>query len=163
MRQLLTEVAEPPALAQWSGSSPAPLRLHHSGYAVPDIDAVSESFCKSVGGIGITRIWEDPIQRVRVAFILPAVEGEPCIELVAPSAPNSPVLRVVERGGGLYHLCYETPDLDAELLAAPSRSLTVVRKPHPAVAFGNRRIAWLISREKLLIEYVEAPTPQKMK
>ena len=32
---------------------------------------------------------------------------------------------------------------------------TVIRRPRPALAFGNRRIAWVITAEKLLVEYLE--------
>jgi hypothetical protein len=33
--------------------------------------------------------------------------------------------------------------------------LVMIRRPQPAVAFGGRRIAWFVSREKLLIEFLE--------
>jgi hypothetical protein len=31
--------------------------------------------------------------------------GDPVIELVAPLGPNSPVDRILKRGGGTYHMC----------------------------------------------------------
>jgi hypothetical protein len=31
----------------------------------------------------------------------------------------------------------------------------VVKRPKPAVAFGGRRIAWMLTAEKMLIEFVE--------
>ncbi len=32
---------------------------------------------------------------------------------------------------------------------------TVVRRPKPAVAFAGRRIAWMFTQEKLLVELLE--------
>ena len=56
---------------------------------------------------------------------------------------------------GLHHLCYEVNDLEAELETARSHGGIVVRKPVPAVAFGGRRIAWVFTRYKLLVEFLE--------
>jgi hypothetical protein len=35
------------------------------------------------------------------------------------------------------------------------RGALIARRPKPAVAFEGRRIAWVITREKLLVEFVE--------
>lgn len=137
------------------GDSPTGQRLHHTGFVVKAIAPVIESFCRSVGGRGWTQTWEDPIQKVRVAFILPANLEEACIELVEPCGEQSPTHKILAKGGGLYHLCYEVGDLEQAIREAGARGLTMVRKPQPAVAFDGRRIAWFFSREKLLIEYLE--------
>jgi len=60
-----------------------------------------------------------------------------------------------EKGGGLHHFCYETTDLKAEVKAFLSRGALLTRPPAPAVAFGGRRIAWVLTREKLLVELLE--------
>jgi len=36
----------------------------------------------------------------------------------------------------------------------------LVRHPKPAVAFGGRLIAWMLTREKLLVEYLERQKDQ---
>jgi methylmalonyl-CoA/ethylmalonyl-CoA epimerase len=52
-------------------------------------------------------------------------------------------------------VCYEVADLEEQLVEFRSRSALIVKRPKPAVAFGGRRIAWLITSEKLLIELLE--------
>src|SRR4051812_49367345 len=110
-----------------SSDSPRYPRMHHTGFVVASIARTIERFAVSVGGRGWTQTWEDPIQRVRVAFIHPALDGDPSIELVEPADESAPVQKFLERGGGLHHICYEVENIDAEVAAAPSRGSTVIR------------------------------------
>lgn len=137
---------------------PLSQRFHHTGFVVASIADVIESFCRSVDGGNFSQTWHDPVQRVRVAFIYPRRSTDPSIELVEPADPGSPVEKFLERGGGLHHVCYEVEGLDEAVRGASARGLAIVRRPQPAVAFGGRRIAWFLSREKLLIEYLESPS-----
>ncbi|MBV8116159.1 MAG: VOC family protein [Silvibacterium sp.] len=130
------------------------------GFVVASIDESIASFCRSIGGSGWPETWHDPTQQVRVAFIHTAFPGDASIELVEPASEKSPVRRFLEQqGGGLHHVCYEAPDIDAALKEAAARGAAVLRKPQPAVAFQGRRIAWVFTKEKLLIEYLEAGKP----
>jgi methylmalonyl-CoA/ethylmalonyl-CoA epimerase len=63
-------------------------------------------------------------------------------------------------GGGLHHVCYEVDDLNQTVRDARGRGLVMIRRPQPAVAFGGRPIAWFVSREKLLIEFLEGTRSQ---
>jgi hypothetical protein len=38
-----------------------------------------------------------------------------------------------------------------------SKGALIAKKPKPAIAFGGRRIAWVLTREKLLVEVLESP------
>jgi methylmalonyl-CoA/ethylmalonyl-CoA epimerase len=128
--------------------------LHHIGIVVPQIRPVFEGFALSVGGRPDSEIIYDPLQQVSVAFIRPDTPG-PAIELIEPGAENSPVSNLAKTGGGLHHLCYEVDNLETELEIARSHGGIVVRKPLPAVAFGGRRIAWVFTKYRLLVEYLE--------
>jgi len=81
--------------------------------------------------------------------------GDPRVELVEPVGPDSPVEKFLERGSGLHHLCYEVDNLDDAVQGGSARGLVMIRRHQPAVAFGGRRIAWFLTRERLLIEYLE--------
>jgi catechol 2,3-dioxygenase-like lactoylglutathione lyase family enzyme len=133
-------------------------RLHHIGFVVASIEAAAPSFAAAVGGTWNGVITEDPNQKVRVSFIDQADPSQPQFELVDPGRfEEAPVLRFLnESGGGLHHVCYEVPNLEAALDFSRKARSTMVRKPLPAPAFGGRRIAWVFTREKLLIEYLEA-------
>ena len=80
---------------------------------------------------------------------------DPLVELVEPGGPESPVSRFVERGGGLHHLCYEVKDLDSHLRFCRSVGTMIIRPPVHAMAFGGRRIAWGVTRKRLLMELLE--------
>jgi methylmalonyl-CoA/ethylmalonyl-CoA epimerase len=60
-----------------------------------------------------------------------------------------------EKGGGFHHVCYEVADLEEEMAGMKSRKALIARRPKPAVAFQGRRIAWMLTAEKLLIELLE--------
>ena len=99
----------------------------------------------------------DPLQRVKAAFLTVGADRV-LIELVEPSGPDSPVHRfLTERAGGMHHLCYEVDDADAELMHIRSCKGLIVSRPVPAVAFDGRRIGWALTREKVLLEFLERP------
>jgi methylmalonyl-CoA/ethylmalonyl-CoA epimerase len=130
------------------------LRLHHMGFVVADIATAMPAFTRSMAAEWDGRIFEDPLQKVKVAFMTTR-PGDAQIELVQPVGEGSPVARFLQQGGGMHHLCYEVADLEAELAAFRSRGAAIASRPKPAVAFGGRRIAWVISAEKFLVELLE--------
>lgn len=129
--------------------------LHHIGFVVGSIREEIEGFAASVGATWNGEIFDDPLQQVRVTFLQPASPMEAAIELVEPKVDHSPVSRFLARGGGLHHLCYEVDDLEAELKLARVRGGLIVKPPLPAEAFKGRRIAWVVTRNRLVIEYLE--------
>ena len=129
--------------------------FHHVGFVVASIDAAIQSVAKSVDAEWDGVITHDPLQYVRVAFLRPKRAADPLLELVEPAGEKSPVLAFLKRGGGLHHLCYEVEELETQLQQSRAGGGLVVCPPVPAVAFGGRRIAWLYTKEKLLIEYLE--------
>jgi methylmalonyl-CoA/ethylmalonyl-CoA epimerase len=131
------------------------LFLHHVGFVVAELRMGTEAFVASLGATWDGMIYQDPLQKVRVAFLTTRA-GDAQIELVAPDGPDSPVRRFLEEnGGGLHHLCYEVDDLEKQMTDMKSRGALTMRRPKPAVAFEGRRIAWMLTREKLLVELLE--------
>jgi len=130
------------------------LRLHHMGFVVADIVATMPAFVRSMAGEWDGQIFEDPLQKVKVAFMTTR-PSDAQIELVQPVGEKSPVQKFLQQGGGMHHLCYEVADLEAELAAFRSRGASIASRPKPAVAFGGRRIAWVITPEKFLVELLE--------
>lgn len=98
----------------------------------------------------------DPIQRVEICFLKrPSAPDEPVLELVAPVGEDSPIEKVLERGGGVYHVCYEVEALEEALKEARAANCVLISGPDPAVAFGGRRIVWLYTPAGFLVELVE--------
>lgn len=131
------------------------LNLHHIGFVVPDIAAAAPGFIRSLGAFWDEKIYEDPNQCVKVSFLTTRV-GDAQIELVEPLGEQSPVRRFLhEKGGGMHHACYEVDDLEQQMARMKAQGSLIARRPKPAVAFDNRRIAWMLTPEKLLIELLE--------
>jgi methylmalonyl-CoA/ethylmalonyl-CoA epimerase len=130
--------------------------LHHIGFVVQSIPDVANSFGASISAIYDGRIVHDPVQRVYVTFLRHAAgQPAPLVELIAPASPDSPVQSLARKGGGLHHLCYEVPLLEEVLQAHRRSEDLIVSPPRPAVAFQGRAIAWVFTKQKLLIEYLE--------
>ena len=136
-------------------SVPLP-NVHHIGFVVEQIAQSMEGFIRVLSGTWDGRVFADPHQLVKVAFLSTRFGG-PRIELVEPDGEESPVRRfLAEKGGGLHHVCYEVPDLEREIAEMRMHGALLVRRPMSAVAFEGRRIAWVLTRERFLVELLEA-------
>jgi methylmalonyl-CoA/ethylmalonyl-CoA epimerase len=128
--------------------------LHHIGFVVSSISEVGADFAFSLGAEWNGEVIHDALQQARVTFMYCEPDA-PAIELVEPDTEHSPLIRFRSKGGGLHHICYEVDFLDQRLDYCRSAGALVVKQPLPAVAFGGRRIAWVYTKEKLLVEYLE--------
>jgi methylmalonyl-CoA/ethylmalonyl-CoA epimerase len=91
-----------------------PSRIDHLGIAVRSIEEAS-GFYRDVLGLKCSGTEEVPGQKVRVAFF---PIGDTRIELLEPTADDSPIARFLEqRGPGLHHIAYRVDDLSATLAA----------------------------------------------
>jgi methylmalonyl-CoA/ethylmalonyl-CoA epimerase len=133
--------------------------IHHLGFVVPSISSAAEDFAVSMSARWDGQIVYDPSQRVRVAFFSPADSRNPVYELVEPADTDSPVSSFINRPGGLHHVCYEIDDLVSVLREAVDSGFAIVSDPTPAVAFDGRRIAWVCSKRRFLIEFLERVRP----
>lgn len=130
--------------------------FHHVGFVVSSIQNTVRSFADMLQTDWDGHIIHDPNQGVRVTFLKSRRHGDPLWELVEPVEENSPVQSFVAKGGGLHHVCYVVDDLEESLARSRSLGALTTREPMPAVAFGGRRIAWIYTRNRLLIEYLES-------
>ncbi|WP_027389778.1 methylmalonyl-CoA epimerase [Chrysiogenes arsenatis] len=86
-------------------------KIDHIGVAVRSLDE-AVGFYRAMGAEPY-HFEEVPSQKVRVAFIK---VGESNIELLEPTAPDSPVAIYLEkRGEGMHHICYNVDDVAAGL------------------------------------------------
>ncbi len=130
--------------------------LMHVGVAVSDIDAAAASLEAIFGYRVISGPFDDPIQKVTVNFLTQSDNDAVEIELITPLTEDSPLRTMLNKnGGGAYHLCFQTNDIEAALAHVRSNGCVVVSNPMPAVAFGGRRIAWFYTRTRQLFELVE--------
>lgn len=116
--------------------------FHHVGLVVRSIADVSPS----------AETWTDTAQLVKVAFVV--LQGLR-VELVEPISDKSPVSRALEKNQKLLHLCYEVEDIALAIDASRKKGFYCFAKPVPAIAFDNRRIAWLSHKEYGVFELLQ--------
>ena len=132
-------------------------KLRHVGVAVASLESATEALSALFGYRQISGPISDPIQKVNVNFLTTSDDDVAEIELIAPLTEDSPIKSMLEKsGGGTYHLCFETNDIDRALEHAKSQGCVIVSPAVPAVAFGGRRIAWIYTKSRQLFELMEA-------
>ena len=130
--------------------------FHHLGIAVRDLQTAVPLYEDLFQYELESGPFDDPVQNVSVCFLSSTNLG-PLIELVAPLGPNSPVDRALKQaGGGPYHICYKVPDINTAIGRFTEKGALLLSGPVPAVAFGMRKIAWLQTEARLLVELVQA-------
>lgn len=135
------------------------MRFHHVGYAVASIETYLDEFLIPLfAPEEISETVADPLQKVRVCFV--RMSGGTLIELVEPLADDSPVHSVIgSKRGGVYHLCYEVDDLAATMERFRAKRCLPLGRPVPATAFGGRRIVFMMTPQRDLLEFVESGRP----
>lgn len=131
------------------------MRHHHIGVAVRSLDKAIATYQDIFSYRVLSGPFEDPVQGVAVCFVGSGSPEEVQTELVAPLGKGSPVDNMIKRGIGAYHACYEVDDIEGTLARLREKQCRVVADPVPAVAFSDRRIAWLYLPTFQLIELVE--------
>ena len=129
--------------------------FHHVGFVVSSIANSVQGFANMLQAEWDEQVFHDPNQGVRVTFLKSRRAGDPLWELVEPADNQSPVQSFAAKGGGLHHVCYVVDDLEQALSTARPLGAIVTRQPMPAAECDCRRIAWIYTRNRLLIEYLE--------
>ncbi len=100
-----------------------PQQIDHLGLAVRSLEEASQLY-RDVLGLTCQGTEEVPDQKVRVVFF---EMGEVRIELLEPTAADSPIARFLEtRGPGLHHVAYRVADLPATLAALRSGGVRLI-------------------------------------
>jgi len=130
------------------------LRLNHIGVIVKNISD-SVTYYETILGLKkVSEIYVDTRQEVELVFLETGIEGI-TIELISPTSSSSPAYNALIRGGGINHLCYEVNDINGKIDYLRRQGCKLVRSPLPAIAFGNRLVAFLYSSNLGLIELLE--------
>ncbi len=77
-------------------------------------------------------------QKVNICFLK---IGEPFLELIEPSSPDSAISEFARSGGGIHHLCFEVKDIQSELESLSGKGATIL--VNPVKGFDERRIAFV--------------------
>ena len=114
-------------------------KINHIGIAVPDLESAIP-FYRDVLGMDFEGTEEVSEQKVRVGFFR---IGESRIELLEPTAEDSPVARFLAKNGqGVHHVAYEVSDLPAALMALRQQGVRLIDE-HPRRGAHGTSIAFL--------------------
>lgn len=109
-------------------------KINHIGIAVNSLES-SIPFYRDT--LGMTYEGDEVVaeQKVKVAFL---AVGESRIELLEPTADDSPVAKFLAKNGeGVHHIAYEVADLDAALLELKSAGVRLIDETPRSGAHGT--------------------------
>ena len=132
------------------------MKLHHIGKVVKDLGEAVDYYKNTFGLMPTGKPVEDPIQKVEVIFIETGFGNDLTIELIKPINENSPVMKFLEKGGGLHHLCFEVGDIHETVEKFRANNALILGKPVPGKGHDDRLTVWLYTAERELVELVEA-------
>jgi len=115
--------------------------LSHVSIVVPDLDAAARRLRETYGlTVGETRTNAE--QGVHLAYV---ELGNARIELMAPSRPDSPVAKFLERNprGGIHHFSLNVEDMQATTGALSGQGVRILGDGRPQYNVAGERIAFL--------------------
>jgi methylmalonyl-CoA/ethylmalonyl-CoA epimerase len=129
----------------------AGLQFHHIGIACRDIDAELRALAM-VGYELEGERFSDPLQKIQGCFL---VGPGPRVELLTPMDDSSPIISWLEKGVKMYHQAYEVESIEQAIATLAAQRAVVLSRAKPAVAFGGRKIVFLMFPNCLLVELIE--------
>ena len=107
--------------------------LDHVGIAVGDL-AQALAFYRDALGLEVEPPEEVASQRVRAHFV---PVGEATLELLEPTAPDSPIAKYIEkRGPGVHHITLRVDDISEALARLKARGVRLIDESPRAGAEG---------------------------
>ena len=129
------------------------LKVHHLGYLVKKKDAAQRAFLAL--GYRTTDDWgRDESRGVDICFM---EKDGLLVELVCPYTDSSDVSGLMGRmKNSPYHICYSTPDYEADIAALREEGFVPVRESAPAPRLGGRDVIFLMHPAMGMVELVDS-------
>jgi methylmalonyl-CoA/ethylmalonyl-CoA epimerase len=127
--------------------------FHHLGVACRDLEADTRAL-RALGYEVEGADLVDRVQGIRGRFL---TGPGPRLELLVELGDTEVLRPWLAQAVKIYHQAYQVDDLSAEIQALECAGARMVRSPVPAIAFGERRICFLMLRNLMLVELIEAP------
>ena len=126
------------------------MQLDHIGVVVANLESGIRYYHEYFGYTWDGRIHADPLQRARIALLLPA-NSDFAIELTEPTSADSPLMGPLKRGNRLLHLCYRVPNIQKALTQFVALGSRIISEPNPAEV--------LFTQDREAVELIEAAAP----
>ncbi len=143
--------------------APLLLAVDHVGLAVPDLEAALDFHTRVLGHHVVHRETnpDQGVEEVMLAVGPPGSSGQTLLQLLAPTGPDSPIARFLDRHGpGLQQLAYRVADVEQASQVLREHGLRVLYD-QPRRGTGGSRINFVHPHDAggVLIELVE-PAPR---
>ena len=133
------------------------IRIDHVGIAVDRLEE-SLAFFRDALGLELDTPEDVPSQRVRAHFLQ---AGEAAVELVEPTADDSPIAKfIAKRGAGLHHVALRVDDIVAALAELKEKGVRLIDEtPRPGA--HNSLVAFIhpSSTHGVLVELTQVRQP----
>ena len=127
------------------------LKLHHIGYAVPDIKTTAKEFEK-LGFLQKETLYDEALT-VELCYL---EKDGTIIELVCQKNPESLEVQLINRGGIMpYHLCFSCGDIFASVSELEKNGYDKLFEPIEVKALNGKKICYLYKKEVGYMELVE--------
>lgn len=126
------------------------LKLHHIGVATRNIEKEFEIF-ESLGYKKCSQIFEDPAQKIKGLFI--EANNQPRLELLEGLEENCPLRPHLLKGNKLYHIAYETCNIEENLEIFIKKKAKIIVPITKATYF--EKICFVLLPNMLIVELVQ--------
>lgn len=125
------------------------MKFHHIGIATENISAMTEYLKNIMEIMEVGPIVSDPLQQADLCMV--RLSDGTQIELI-----SGPVVeKLVRKRNFLYHICYETDDIEKQITNLLAHNAILISEAKEAVLFDYKKVAFLMT-EMGLIELVES-------
>jgi methylmalonyl-CoA/ethylmalonyl-CoA epimerase len=129
--------------------------FHHLGVACRNLDAEA----RALAVLGYEQEGEefvDTVQGIRGRFL---VGPGPRLEILVAVGDALVLEPWLDAGVKIYHQAFEVPELGEGITRLAGHRGKLMTAPVPAVAFGGRRICFVMMPNRMLVELIESGPP----
>lgn len=128
------------------------MQVDHIGYVVKDIEKSVKEF-ENIGYEKCSILFFDDKRKVNIQFMK---NGDYKVELIQALDDTSDAYAYYKRiRNGPYHICYRVRDIDSSINDLKEKGYTLLKEKDDAIAFSNKKVAFLFKDSMGLIELVE--------
>lgn len=114
-------------------------KVDHIGIAVHSL-ADTIPYYETALGMKLLKTEEVASQKVRTAFF---AAGETHVELLEPTAEDSPIAKFLAKNGeGIHHVAFGTDEIEAQLQQAADAGVRLIHEV-PMLGAGGKQVAFL--------------------
>lgn len=127
------------------------MKFHHIAYALKDVSSF-KNFYTPLKLTEASELFEDKRHEVFIQFYkLKNIT----FEFIAPINSKSHLNNFLKKNIGYHHLAFKVKNLESFLQNLNFKESKIISNPKKAIAFNNRKVAFILNTNKQLIELID--------